>query len=254
MNTTGSPGKIVVLTGAGISKESGLDTFRCADGIWARVSLEDVATPDGFARDPMLVHQFYNARRSALADPMIVPNAAHLALARLERDWPDDVLVVTQNIDDLHDRAGSRNLIHMHGELKKVRCQRCEILLDWLDDLAVEDTCPSCRGNGSLRPHVVWFGEMPLEIERIYAALEDCRLFLSIGTSGNVYPAAGFVRHVRACTDARTIEINLEPSTGASLFEETVYGPATASVPRFVDLLLGDVGVARERPWQQPSR
>lgn len=245
MDTSGaSSGKIVVLTGAGISKESGLDTFRCADGIWARVSLEDVATPDGFARNPRLVHEFYNARRSALTDPMIVPNAAHLALSRLEREWPDDVLIVTQNIDDLHDRAGNQNLIHMHGELKKVRCQRCEVLLDWLNDLAVEDVCPSCQSSAQLRPHVVWFGEMPLEIERIYAALEDCSLFMSIGTSGNVYPAAGFVRHVRACTDARTIELNLEPSTGASLFAETVYGPATESVPRIVDRLLGAVDPA----------
>lgn len=232
--------KIVILTGAGISKESGLDTFRCQDGIWARVRLEDVATPDGFVRNPALVHQFYNARRSALADPLIVPNDAHRALARLEREWPDEVLLVTQNIDDLHERAGSHNLVHMHGELTKVRCQRCDGLLEWREDLAVEHICPSCRQAGQLRPHVVWFGEMPLEIDRIYAALEDCALFLSIGTSGNVYPAAGFVRHVRVCSDARTVELNLEPSTGASLFDQTIYGPATETVPRFVDRLLAE--------------
>ncbi len=248
MNTLGSSSRnIVILTGAGISKELGLDTFRCADGIWARVRLEDVATPEGFGRNPELVHQFYNARRSALTDPRIVPNAAHLALARLEREWPDDVLIVTQNIDDLHDRAGNRNLIHMHGELKKVRCQRCEVLLDWLEDLATRDVCPSCRRGGQLRPHVVWFGEMPLEIERIYAVLEDCGLFLSIGTSGNVYPAAGFVRHVQSCTDAHTVELNIEPSTAATLFAETIYGPATVSVPAFVDHLLAEAGVVHER-------
>lgn len=232
---------IVILTGAGISKESGLDTFRCADGIWARVRLEDVATPEAFVRDPSLVHQFYNARRSALADPAVVPNPAHLALARLEREWPGEVLVVTQNIDDLHDRAGSRNLIHMHGELNKVRCEACGALLDWLTDLGTADACPSCHRSGGLRPHVVWFGEMPLAIDRIYAALDGCDVFMSIGTSGNVYPAAGFVRHVKSYTDAHTVELNLEPSTGASLFDEAIYGAATESVPRFVDRLLAQV-------------
>lgn len=235
---------IVILTGAGISKESGLDTFRCADGIWARVRLEDVATPEAFVRDPTLVHQFYNARRGALTDPAVVPNAAHLALTRLEREWPGEVLVVTQNIDDLHDRAGSGNLIHMHGELKKVRCQSCETLLEWLADLSIADACPSCHRVGGLRPHVVWFGEMPLCVDQIYAALDACDLFMSIGTSGNVYPAAGFVRHVKSYTDAYSVELNLEPSTGASLFDEAIYGPATESVPQFVDRLLTEVVVA----------
>ncbi|HRK96124.1 MAG TPA: NAD-dependent protein deacylase [Rhodospirillales bacterium] len=236
---------IVILTGAGISKESGLDTFRCADGIWARVRLEDVATPEAFVRDPALVHQFYNARRSALADPTVLPNAAHLALARLEREWPGEVLVVTQNIDDLHDRAGSRNLIHMHGELKKVRCEACGALIEWLDDLCTADTCPSCHRAGDLRPHVVWFGEMPLAIDQIYGALDACDLFMSVGTSGNVYPAAGFVRHIKSYTEAYAVELNMEPSTGASLFDEAIYGPATTSVPRFVDRLLAEVAAAR---------
>jgi NAD-dependent deacetylase len=244
-SATPSSRNIVILTGAGISKESGLDTFRCADGIWARVRLEDVATPEAFVRDPALVHQFYNARRSALADPTVVPNAAHLALARLEREWPGEVLVVTQNIDDLHDRAGSRNLIHMHGELTKVRCEACGALLEWLADLGTADACPSCGRAGGLRPHVVWFGEMPLAIDRIYAALDACELFMSVGTSGNVYPAAGFVRHVKSCSGAYAVELNLEPSTGASLFDEAIYGPATESVPGFVDRLLADVAAAR---------
>jgi NAD-dependent deacetylase len=244
-SATSSSRNIVILTGAGISKESGLDTFRCADGIWARVRLEDVATPEAFVRDPALVHQFYNDRRSALADPAVVPNAAHLALAKLEREWPGEVLVVTQNIDDLHDRAGSRNLIHMHGELNKVRCEACGALLEWLADLGIADTCSSCGRAGGLRPHVVWFGEMPLAIDRIYAALDACELFMSVGTSGNVYPAAGFVRHVKSYSGAHAVELNLEPSTGASLFDEAIYGPATESVPRFVDRLLAEVVGAR---------
>jgi NAD-dependent deacetylase len=237
-NTTRIESKIVILTGAGISKESGLDTFRCADGIWSRVNLEDVATPEGFARDPELVHAFYNARREKLSDPAVQPNAAHAALARLEALWPGEVLLVTQNIDDLHERAGSREIIHMHGELNKVRCQACGHLVVWPDALTMEHACPACGRKGTLRPHVVWFGEMPLEMERIYEALGACSLFLSIGTSGQVYPAAGFVSHVRMYTRARTVELNLEPSTGATLFGEALYGPATDVVPAFVDQLL----------------
>ncbi|MBL8666946.1 MAG: NAD-dependent protein deacylase [Rhodospirillales bacterium] len=234
----GNAGSIVVLTGAGISKESGLDTFRCEGGIWSKVSLEDVATPSGFSRNPALVHAFYNARREKLADPQIVPNAAHAALARLEQEWPGEVMLVTQNIDDLHERAGSRNLLHMHGELAKVRCGRCETVICWRDELGLDDACPACGAVGRLRPHVVWFGEMPLEMERIYQALDRCQLFMSIGTSGHVYPAAGFVSHVRTYTRAHTVELNLEPSTGASLFEETVYGPATEVVPVYINALL----------------
>jgi len=229
---------IVILTGAGISKESGLDTFRDEDGIWARVSLEDVATPQGFARDPNMVHAFYNDRRGQLADPGIQPNAAHRALARLEAEWPGDVLLVTQNIDDLHNRAGSRNLIHMHGELRQVRCQQCANVVVWDGPLSVEDTCAACGTVGRLRPHVVWFGEMPLDMDRIYAALGGCGLFMSIGTSGNVYPAAGFVSHVRQFTEAHTVELNMEPSLGATQFADTIYGPATEVVPRFVDAIL----------------
>ncbi|MFZ1416394.1 MAG: Sir2 family NAD+-dependent deacetylase [Defluviicoccus sp.] len=237
-NTTSTESKIVILTGAGISKESGLDTFRCTDGIWSRVNLEDVATPEGFARDPELVHAFYNARREKLSDPAVQPNAAHAALARLEAEWPGEVLLVTQNIDDLHERAGNREIIHMHGELNKVRCQTCAHLVVWPDALTVEHACTACGRRGTLRPHVVWFGEMPLEMERIYDALGQCGLFLSIGTSGQVYPAAGFVSHVRMYTRARTVELNLEPSTGATLFAEAFYGPATDVVPAFVDQLL----------------
>jgi NAD-dependent deacetylase len=229
---------IVILTGAGISKESGLDTFRDTDGIWARVRLEDVATPEGFERDPNVVHDFYNARRRGLNDPAVAPNPGHLALARLEREWPGPVFLVTQNIDNLHERAGSGKLLHMHGELQKVRCEGCGAILAWHEDLGVGDTCPRCAAHGWLRPHVVWFGEMPLDMDRIYAALEACSLFISIGTSGNVYPAAGFVSHVRRFTEAHTVELNMEPSAGATLFHQTIYGPATSVVPAYVEHIL----------------
>jgi NAD-dependent deacetylase len=231
---------IVVLTGAGISRESGLATFRDADGIWARVRIEDVATPEAFARDPARVHGFYNARRRQITDPSVQPNAAHHALARLARAWPGGVTVVTQNVDDLHDRAGTPNLIHMHGELAKARCRRCEIVSPWRADLSVETPCPSCGRSGGMRPHVVWFGEMPLAMDEIAAALDRCGLFVSIGTSGNVYPAAGFVAEMRG--RAHTVELNLEPSEGSRLFDETIHGPATQVVPAFVDRLLGPAG------------
>ena len=231
-------GPIVVLTGAGISRESGLSTFRDADGIWAAVRIEDVATPEAFRRDPERVHGFYNMRRRTHADGTIRPNAAHFALARLEEAWPEPVLVVTQNIDNLHERAGTRNLIHMHGEMAKARCIWCDFVTDWHEDLATTTPCPTCKATGGMRPHVVWFGEMPLELDRIGAAIATCRLFISIGTSGNVYPAAGFVAEARGHGQARTIELNLEPSEGASLFDEAIYGPATQVVPAFVERLL----------------
>ncbi|GEO82835.1 Sir2 family NAD+-dependent deacetylase [Pararhodospirillum oryzae] len=234
---TQSAPSIVVLTGAGISRESGLHTFRDADGVWSRVRLEDVATPEGFERDPERVHAFYNARRQGLRDEGVVPNPAHLALARLEREWPGEVLLVTQNIDDLHERAGSTRLIHMHGELLKIRCTLCQRIHAWEGDLDLDEPCPACQARGTLRPHVVWFGEIPLEMERIETALNACGLFVSIGTSGTVYPAAGFVRQARDA-GARTVELNLEPSHGASLFDECHHGPASRLVPAFVERLL----------------
>lgn len=232
---------IVILTGAGISKESGLDTFRDADGIWSRVRIEDVATPEAFARDPVRVHEFYNARRRGLLNPAVQPNAAHAALARLERDWPGPVLLVTQNIDDLHDRAGSTALIHMHGEMLKARCTGCGGIGAWREDISVATACPSCGGAGGMRPHVVWFGEMPLEMDRIMAALAECALFVSIGTSGNVYPAAGFVQEARYVGGAHTVELNLEPSAGVTDFHEARHGPATELVPAFVEELLARI-------------
>lgn len=231
-------GNIVILTGAGISKESGLSTFRDEDGIWATVRIEDVATPEAFARDPAGVQAFYNARRAPLASGEIEPNAAHRALATLEADWPGEVLIVTQNIDNLHEKGGSRNVLHMHGELLKARCAQCDTVGFQKDDIAVNEICEHCGATGTWRPHVVWFGEMPLEMERIYSALDDCALFVSIGTSGNVYPAAGFVQHVALRNGPRTIELNMEPSEGATLFAEARYGAATKIVPDFVDELL----------------
>jgi NAD-dependent deacetylase len=230
------PPHIVVLTGAGISRESGLATFRDADGVWATVRIEDVATPQAFARDPARVHEFYNARRRQLAQ--VAPNAAHRALVRLEQAWPGGFTLVTQNVDDLHARAGSRNLIAMHGALRRARCRLCDATHDWDADLSIATPCPACCHAGGMRPDVVWFGEMPLHMDRIAAALDQCGLFVSIGTSGNVHPAAGFVAEVHG--RARTIELNLEPSEGADLFEEAVHGPATEIVPAFVDRLIAE--------------
>ncbi|MDP1832017.1 MAG: NAD-dependent protein deacylase [Geothrix sp.] len=226
--------RIVILTGAGISAESGLRTFRAADGLWENHRVEDVATPGAFQRNPALVYRFYNERRRSLST--VQPNAAHLALARLERAWTGDFLLVTQNVDDLHDRADSRNLLHMHGELLRGRCLACEAVHDWPGDMDGDSRCPIC-GRGPVRPHIVWFGEMPLEMDRIYQALDRCDLFVAIGTSGHVYPAAGFVEAVGP--GARTVELNLEPSLVASAFHERRTGPATELVPAFVDELLG---------------
>ena len=232
--------RIVILTGAGISKESGLDTFRDEGGIWFTVNIEDVATPEAYERDPVRVQEFYNHRRRNMAGGNVAPNAAHEALAKLEREWPGEVLLVTQNIDDLHEKGGSspENIVHMHGEMLKARCENCGTIHHWEDDLSTATSCPDCGATGLMRPHVVWFGEMPLEMDRIYKALDDCWLFVSIGTSGNVYPAAGFVSHVRMQDKGHTVELNLEPSEGASAFAETIYGPATEVVPSFVDQLL----------------
>ncbi|MHA6668192.1 Sir2 family NAD+-dependent deacetylase [Homoserinimonas sp. A447] len=235
---------IVILTGAGVSAESGIRTFRAADGLWEEHRIEDVATPEGYAANPQLVHRFYNERRSQLVSGTVHPNPAHLALARLEAEWPGDVLLVTQNIDDLHERAGSRNVIHLHGELLRMRCEACDTVHSVAGDVSVDSRCPDCSATGTLRPHVVWFGEMPLRLDDIFAALNDCGVFAAIGTSGNVYPAAGFVQEARAA-GARTVEINLEPSAVATSFDEVRIGRASEQVPRWVDELLA--GPASDR-------
>lgn len=229
---------IVVPTGAGISAESGIRTFRAADGLWEDHRIEDVATPEAFARNPSLVQRFYNERRRQLLDPAIQPNAAHRALAELESRWPGEFLLVTQNVDDLHERAGSRRLIHMHGELLKMRCAHSGEVFAIAGDITPGQHCPCCNATGTLRPHIVWFGEAPLQMEEIGHALERCTLFISIGTSGNVYPAAGFVQAARR-SGAHTVELNLEPSLGASHFAEKRRGRASLIVPTFVEQLLG---------------
>ena len=227
--------RIVILTGAGLSAESGLGTFRGPGGLWADFKIEEVATPAAFALNSARVHEFYNLRRRRMAEAR--PNAAHLALARLDGGYPGDVLTVTQNIDSLHEAAGTKNLIHMHGELGKALCAFCRASASWQMDLSIETPCLACGEIGAMRPDVVWFGEMPRELDRIYEALSTCDLFVSIGTSGSVYPAAGFVAEA-AAAGAHTVELNLEPSEGADLFLERFDGPATEIVPAFVHRLL----------------
>ena len=226
---------IVILTGAGVSAESGLATFRGPDGLWEGHRVEDVATPEAFARDPALVHSFYDARRARLGE--VQPNAAHEALARLDREWPGELLIVTQNVDDLHERAGAKRLLHMHGELASGWCLGCDERFAWAGPMGEDASCPICQVAGQVRPDIVWFGEMPYDMDRIDAALMKADLFVSIGTSGAVYPAAGFVQTAKYCR-AHTLEINLEPSQGSLFFDERRYGPAGVEVPRWVEEVL----------------
>jgi len=227
--------RVVVLTGAGISAESGVPTFRDSGGLWEGHRVEDVATPEGFAHDPDAVLRFYDARRRAAASAL--PNAAHRALARLEGALGASVLVVTQNVDDLHERAGSRNLVHMHGELRRALCVACDARPRWSADLADRPPCPVC-GQRMLRPDVVWFGEMPYDLDRIENAVVACDVFVSIGTSGAVYPAAGYVA-LAAAFGARTVELNLVPSDAVVPFDESRAGRATDIVPAWVDEMVG---------------
>ncbi|MDR6147643.1 NAD-dependent deacetylase [Sphingomonas sp. SORGH_AS870] len=225
---------IVILTGAGISAESGIATFRGPGGLWEGHRVEDVCTPEALAADPDLVHLFYDRRRAALAD--VVPNAAHAALARLDRAWSGELLIVTQNVDDLHERAGAKRLLHMHGALKRVLCAGCEERFDWHDDLPPGSPCPACA-SPALRPDIVFFGEIPYHMNRIEAALAEADLFVSIGTSGAVYPAAGFVRMAREY-GAATLELNLDRSEGSGWFDESRLGPAGQLVPEWVEQML----------------
>jgi NAD-dependent deacetylase len=227
---------IVILTGAGVSAESGVATFRGPDGLWEGHRVEDVATPAAFRRDPTLVHAFYDARREKLG--MVEPNDAHRALARLDEKRPGELLLITQNVDDLHERAGSKRLIHMHGELTRGWCLACGERFAWTGPMGERAFCPVCQAGGQVRPDIVWFGEMPYEMERIDEALQGCDLFVSIGTSGAVYPAAGFVQTARYC-GARTLELNLEPSVGSMFFDESRIGRAGELVPAWVDEMLG---------------
>ena len=231
---------IVILTGAGVSAESGIDTFRSgADGgpsLWEQHRVEDVATPEAFERDPDLVLRFYDMRREAIQTKE--PNAAHFALAKLDREWPGELMIVTQNVDDLHERAGARRVLHMHGEHLNAWCTACDVRSRWTGALIDRPACPGC-GEAALRPDVVWFGEMPYRMDEIYAALRRADLFVSIGTSGAVYPAAGFVRDAREL-GAATLELNLERSQGSGWFDESRLGPATVAVPAWVEEILAD--------------
>jgi len=231
--------KIVVLTGAGISAESGIKTFRDSDGLWENHAVQDVATPEGYYRDPELVLNFYNQRRRELSRGEIKPNAAHYALAELQANFTGDLLLVTQNIDDLHENAGSTNVIHMHGELLKARCPVSNKIIPWQGDLLSSDMCNCCEPAAPLRPHIVWFGEMPQSLDEIYDHLADADLFIAIGTSGTVYPAAGFVEEANRA-GADSIEINLDNSEVQSRFTLVQRGKATQLVPQLVKSLLGE--------------
>ena len=225
---------LVILTGAGISAESGLRTFRADDGLWEDHRVEDVASPEGFRRDPELVQRFYDERRVNIL--AAEPNAAHCALGRLDAEWEGELLIVTQNIDDLHERGGVSRVLRMHGEGLSAWCLACDARHRWTGTLSDGPACPSC-GAIALRPDIVWFGEMPYQMERIFAALARADLFVSIGTSGAVYPAAGFVQHARSA-GARTLELNLERSQGSGWFDETRLGPASELVPKWVEEVL----------------
>lgn len=225
---------IVILTGAGISAESGLGTFRDKDGLWTRYDLNDVATPEGFARNPRLVQDFYNARRANAREAH--PNAGHEALVRLQRDWGGDVLLVTQNVDGLHERAGSDRVLHMHGALDGALCADCDHRWPAPAVMSVTDACPEC-GKQTTRPDIVWFGEIPYHMDEIWFALRQCDLFVSIGTSGTVYPAAAFAQDAGRA-GAHCIEINAEASAVASDFDEVLIGPASRRVPEWVDAML----------------
>lgn len=241
LHTLSKNASIVVLTGAGISAESGLETFRGSGGLWCGHRVEEVATPEAFEQNPQLVHTFYNMRRSGLLNPEIQPNPAHKALAELEEKWSGNVLIVTQNIDDLHERGGAQNPLHMHGRILQAFCIHCShgtgVKIECRTDLSTENVCPSCGQKGSLRPDIVWFGEMPYHMDEISAALASCDLFIAIGTSGHVYPAAGFVREAMSA-GAITIEMNMEPSLNASAFNYSIVGPAGTTVPQLVEELL----------------
>lgn len=229
---------IVVLTGAGISAESGIDTFRDAGGLWEQHAVEDVATPEGFARDPALVHNFYNQRRAALET--VKPNPAHDALGRLQAEMAargGQLILVTQNVDDLHERGGANDVIHMHGELASMLCSACDHRWNSRDSFTPKSICPQCKTQGGPRPDIVWFGEMPYHMDRIDAALMTCALFVSIGTSGAVYPAAGYVQVARSL-GKETLELNLDPSEGSYLFHESRLGKASILVPDWVDDIL----------------
>jgi len=227
---------IVVLTGSGISAESGLKTFRDNNGLWEDHRVEEVATPEAFAADPERVHRFYNQRRNQLLGKAVLPNSAHKALAEFQEHFAGKLSIITQNVDNLHERAGSTNVIHMHGELLKVTCTRSGRRFDCVTGIDTNSQCQCCGMQGTLRPDIVWFGEIPKSMDLIESLLAGCDLFLSIGTSGTVYPAAGF-KQVASSFGARTVELNLEASSRYSGFDESYYGQAGEIVPQYLEQL-----------------
>lgn len=229
--------RVVVLTGAGISAESGLKTFRAEDGLWEKHPIEEVATPEGYQRNPQLVREFYNARWQQLATADVEPNPAHRALAQLEQAPEIELTLVTQNIDNLHERGGSHHVVHMHGELAKARCPSSQQVFPMAEPFSEQAICTCCMPGEILRPHVVWFGEMPLGLDRVYHALSHCDLFVAIGTSGTVYPAAGFV-DMASQGHAKTLEVNIEPTKVGSHFQYSLMGKASETVPQLVERLL----------------
>lgn len=230
--------RIVILTGAGVSAESGIKTFRDQNGLWENHDILEVASPQGFERDPELVHRFYNLRRKQLLSNQVHPNLAHMAIARLQEHYAQgEVILVTQNVDNLHERAGTRHVIHMHGELTKMRCTESKKIFDVREDISPKRACPCCLKEGNLRPHIVWFGETPLLMDRIYELTASCDLFVAIGTSGVVYPAAMLVDLARE-NGAHTIEFNVSDTGVSDSFHEHHIGPATETVVCFVDKLL----------------
>ena len=229
--------RVVVLTGAGISAESGLKTFRDNDGLWENLRLEDVATPEAFARDPELVYRFYNTRRQQLLSPEVDANDAHRALAKLESALGDAFLLVTQNVDDLHERSGSQRVLHMHGELLSARCTQSQQQFEWTTPFDASTPCPCCGASATLRPDIVWFGEIPMYMDDIILALTKADYFIAIGTSGQVYPAAGFVQVARD-SGATTVELNLQGTGSSNIFDQSQEGPASQLVPAFVDEFL----------------
>ena len=230
---------IVILTGAGISAESGVKTFRASDGLWEDHRVEDVATPEAFERDPELVQRFYNERRQPILDNLVTPNPAHYALSKLASEFVGSVTLITQNIDNLHEQAGSKNVLHMHGEILKMRCKNTGKIFVCEHAISVSDECECCNTANNLRPHIVWFGEMPIYMDEIYAELSKCDLFIAIGTSGNVYPAAGFVQ-VANEVGADTLEVNLEESQVANAFDSAIYGKAGEVLPNWVEDFLAE--------------
>lgn len=232
---------IVCLTGAGISAESGIQTFRDQNGLWENHAIEDVATPDAFAQNPNFVHNFYNERRISLFDKKIEPNLAHQALSKCEKKFIGEFIIITQNIDNLHERAGSKNILHMHGELTKMRCEQTNQVFKSEMKISTETKCQCCQQAGTLRPHIVWFGEIPHNMDIIEQKLMECDLFISIGTSGAVYPAAMFVQQAKIFNDAYTVEVNTQETEISDRFDETIQGPATLELPKFLESILNKV-------------